>query len=64
MQDPCRTASSFVDTLLQALHRDPVIWLLLWERYNYGQIGVAMGDRKESGLRVGEIAIFVQTHFG
>lgn len=44
------------------------MWLLLWERYNYGQIemvGVGMGDRKrEVDWGVGKIAIFILMYFG
>lgn len=47
-----------------ALQEDPLPGLLLWERYNYGQIGMAMGNKKESGLGVDRIAIFIQTYFG
>lgn len=30
-----------------ALHKDPLTGLLLWERYNYGQIGMAMGTNQK-----------------
>ncbi len=64
MQGLHSITSGFVDNPVISPPQDPAIWLLLWERYNYGQIGVVMGDRKERGLGVGKIAIFAQTHFG
>ena len=64
----CRVCSALPEalrtTLLQALRKDPVTWLLLWEQYNYSQIGGVMGYKKESGLGVGKIAIFIQMYFG
>lgn len=43
---------------LQALGKDPAPWLLLWERHNYGQIGMVMRDKKGSGCGAGAKLLF------
>lgn len=64
MQRLYSTASGFVDIPAMSPPQRSSIGLLLWEQYNYRQIGVATGDRKESGLGVGKMAISVQTCLG